>query len=231
MPAKTYQIGHRRRRSWRLLIVGLLAVILVGVVAYAYLQFRTDTQVVIKNSPGSTHPLVIPNAKTKHIDQGLFAFDVPADWKLIKHDTAAYSSYSYQSTLANADNRYLDIYIDKLPRTLAVNKAVKVQSQGSTLTHGEVSENCITYTTGSPRTAGGSQPLTVAAKWDGVDFLCDTDNTLRNVVGTSAPGTINQVILAGQTGGSHPLFFVYTDNNATPEYSIFYNILESFVVN
>lgn len=227
--AQKYKVGYRSRRSKRLIILAVV-IIVAGAGLYAvYVQFRKSTQVVIKNSAGTSQPFDIPNSKTLHYDQGFFGFDAPSDWKLIKHDTAPYDLYSYRSTLKNADNRYLDIYADKIPLTLAVNKSVAVRTQGGILSHGMVSENCTSFNTAPPRTVGGSQALTVNAKWDGVVFVCDLDNINRNAVGTSAADSINKVTLTGPTNGSHSYFFVYNDNNYTPDYTIFYNILESFI--
>ncbi len=228
MPQKTYEIGHRHHSHKRLLItLAVIAVLLLAGGLYVYKQFKESTKPIIKNTAGSSHQFVIPNSDVKHFDQGLFAFDLPGDWKLIKHDQAPYDLYSFHSTLVNADNRALDIYVDSLPQTLAVNKAVAVRAQGNNLSHGMVSENCTTFT--SPSTQG-AKPLAMPGKWDGVEFLCDNDNVMRNVVGTSAPGTINKVTLTGPTSGPHSFFFVYTDDNATPEYMIFYNMLESFKI-
>jgi hypothetical protein len=232
---KTYRVGHRSRRSRRAIIFAVFLLVVGGGIYYAYTQFQKDTQPVIHNSPGSTHAQDIPNSQTKHFDQGVFAYDAPADWSLLKHDTAPYDLYSYRSTLKNADNRYLDIYVDKIPLSLAVNKAVAVRAQGNNLSHGQASDNCTTFTNGGHQTAGQQQfssanPLTVAAKWDGVEFICDNDNTTRNVIGTSSPGNINKVTLTSLTTGLHSFFFVYTDNNSTPDYSIFYKMLETFIV-
>jgi len=220
--------GKSRIKKWT--ITTAVFVALGGAGYYAYLSVLESTKTVITNAPGRQVPQNIPNSETMHFDQPYFGFDAPADWKFIKHDTAPYSLYSYRSTLKNADNRYFDIYVDALPTNMAVNKTVAVRGQGMNLSHGMVSENCTTFTTGDVRTPGGAQALSVVAKWDGVEFMCDKDSVTRNVVGTSSPGAINRVELTGTTTGKHALFFVYTDNNYSPEYTIFYRMLESFVV-
>jgi hypothetical protein len=66
------------------------------------------------------------------------------------------------------------------------------------------------------------------AKWSGINFLCDLGNYLRDVVGTSSPEGINSVTLTGNTTGKHTLFFMYTDNTPSPDYSTFINALKSF---
>lgn len=230
MSQKTYEIGQRRHTTRKLAILGIILLLLSATGAYGYQQFKKETAPVIQNSAGRTYEQKIPNAETQRFDLGTFGFDAPADWKLIKHDTAPYNLYSYRSTLTNADNRYLDVYVDSVPQKLAVNKAVAVRPQGNNLSHGMVSENCTTFTTAGTVPSGAAKPLAVPAKWDGVEFLCDNDNVMRNVVGTSSPSQINKVTLVGPTAGTHSFFFVYTDNNATPAYDIFYKMLESVAV-
>jgi hypothetical protein len=234
MADKTYQIGRRHRRSKKLIVMIIVVLLVAGGSGYLYRQYSKETTAVIKNPAGTTKPLVIPNSQQQHFDYGLFSFDAPVDWKLVKHDTAPYSLYSYRSTLKNADNRTLDIYADGLPQNLAVNKAVDVRGQGATLSHGVASDNCTTFTSGGQQGAGmqgsSGKPLTIPSKWNGVEFICDNDNTTRNVIGTSAPGMVNKVVLNGPTGGQHAFFFVYTDNNATADYNIFYKMLDSFTV-
>lgn len=218
--------GRRKR-----LVVALLILILLagGGIWYLYRQFQIQTAPVIRNAKGTSREMVIPQSETKHFDQGFFGFDLPSDWKLIQQANAPYSLFSYQSTLKNADNRYLDIYADSVPVTMAVNKAVAVKSQGGNLSHGLVSENCTEFMSGA-NTPGSVKQLAVPAKWDGVEFLCDNDSKTRNVVGTGSVGNINKVVLKGASGSTHSFFFVYTDNNYTPDYTIFYKMLDSFTV-
>ena len=215
-----------RRRRHVVAIVSLLLIVLAGVGAYGYHYFMQDTATVIQNSAGTTKQAVIPDNQIKHFDQGGFSFDLPSDWALTKHDSALYDLYSFKATVTNADNRYLDIYVDKIPLKLAVNKEVALRSQGDVLSHGEVSENCLTFA----GTTTTSSALTIPTTWQGVNFLCDNDNKTRNVVGTGSPNSVNAITLKGQSGASHQFFYVYTDNNYTPDYAIFYHMLESFVV-
>jgi hypothetical protein len=229
MPRKSDENDHKRLKR-RLIIAAILAALLAAGGYYLYQEFKRQTQPVIKNASGSSREQEIPNSETQRFDYETFAFAAPLDWKLIKHETAPYNLYSYRSSLKNADNRYLDIYIDKIPETMAVNKAITVRPQGKQLAHGLVSENCTTLAAAPAKSASGAKPLSYTAKWDGAEFNCDNDNVMRNVVGTSAPGSVNKVTLAGPTTGSHTVFFVYTDHNATPDYSIIYNILSSFTV-
>jgi hypothetical protein len=205
----------------------VITLALIGGGAYAYLSFKRDTQAVMKNNPGKaiTSTIAASDTPNAHFDETSFAFDLPGDWKRLQPDlNGLYKKYSYQAGQKNADNRWLDVYADGLPLEMPVNKAVAVRSEGSHLSHGMVSDNCSEFTPQST-----PKKLKVTAKWDGVDFLCDMDAVTRNVVGTSAPGSVNKVELTN-AGTKHTFFFVYTDNNYNPEYGIFYRMLDSFTV-
>jgi hypothetical protein len=209
------------------IVTVLATLILVGGGAYAYFFFTKDTETTISNNPiiGETKTIASPAATNLRFDEEAFTFSLPADWKKLgPANTSSYPKYSYQATLKNADNRYLDIYMDKLPLDMAVNKAVAVKAEGAKLSHGSVSDNCANFTA----RPGGA--LKVQAKWDGVDFLCDMDSMTRNVTGTSAQGSINKVELISPGMSKHTFFFVYTDNNFSPDYGIFYDFLDSFSV-
>lgn len=152
--------------------------------------------------------------------------NLPADWKRLQPDlNGPYKKYSYQAGLKNADNRWVTVYVDGLPVKTAVNKALAVRAEGAKLSHGMVSANCAEFT---PKPSANA--LVAPAKWDGIDFLCDLDSTTRNVVGTSAPGSVNKVTLTNAGFTPHSFFFVYEDNNFTPDYDIFYKMLDSFSV-
>jgi hypothetical protein len=228
---KMYKKPPKSPRRFRKKYIALLvlALLLVAGGWYGYRQYEQSTIPVIQNNAGRTYPMDIPNSKTKHFDEVFFGFDLPADWRQVEHSGAPYNLYSFQSTLKNADNRSLDIYADTLPTTLAVNRFLAVKSQGSNVSHGQVSDNCTTLIPSSAGT-GSTRQLSVPARWDGVDFLCDNDRTTREVIGTSSPGNVNKVTLNGPTKGPHSFFFVYDDKNVTPDYSIIYNVLDSFTV-
>jgi hypothetical protein len=121
-------------------------------------------------------------------------------------------------------DRRIDIYIDNVPSSLAVNRLLPVQvNQDQLQPQGVVSDNCTDFTT---PTAQSAQTGTIDAKWNGVDFLCDTGNYERDVVAIgSASGPIS---LTGPKTSTHKILLVYTDNTTQPDYSIFTAIVESF---
>lgn len=218
------KLSHKIRHT---IITIFLTLLLVGGGAYAYIFFSKDITASITPSSGiqSSRTIASPAATNLKYDEAAFSFSLPAQWKKTGEiSNVSTHKYSYQSTVKNAENRYLDIYIDTLPLTMAVNKAVAVRSEGSALSHGMVSDNCAEFTA---KPAGAA---TVPAKWDGVDFICDMGSTGRNVIGTSSEGSINKVELTNVGFTKHSFFFVYTDHNYNPDYGIFYDFLDSFTV-
>ena len=225
MAGQVYRVGRRgRRRHWRRgVAVFLLLTASVGYLVYR--QISSDVQPVIANPKQAVRTVVAERPEVQRFDFASFRFNLPPDWKQVNTTNSASHKFSFQSTQKNADNRYLDVYVDQLPTTMALNKAVAVRAEGAKLSHGLASDNCTNFTTAP---ASGSTVLSFPAKWDGVDFICDNDNITRNVLGTSSPGAVNQVVLTGPSTGRHAFFFVYTDNNYSPEYAIFYGMLDSF---
>lgn len=210
------------------IVTVIVTLFLVGGAGYAYWFFQKDTQTSFTSNPGRAQVSTIEslNPAGAKFDEATFTMELPGDWKRLQPDLSGpLKKYSYQAGLKNADNRYLSIYVDGLPQTMAVNKALAVRGEGAKLSHGMISENCTEFTA---KTAANQ--LAVPAKWDGIDFLCDLDTKTRNVVGTSSPGNVNKVVLTNAGFTQHSFFFVYEDNNFTPEYDIFYKMLESFTV-
>ena len=66
------------------------------------------------------------------------------------------------------------------------------------------------------------------AKWESIDFICDSGNYQRDVVGSVSGDGLNNINLTGPTKGPHRYFFTYTDNNSQPDYAIFSEALKSF---
>ena len=147
-----------------------------------------------------------------------------------KHQSI-YTIYQFKSTGPGyAGNRSLDIFEDSSLPNFAVNRMLPVtpnEEGGLTTDASLVSDNCSAYTTG-PTT--GRKTIAEPAKWQGIDFLCDMGNTLRNVVGTGSKDGLNTVIVQTPTSRPHHYFFVYTEGNDKPDYSFFVNAINSFKV-
>lgn len=204
-----------------------VTLLIIGGVGFGYYYFTQETATTVTNNPGPVLRRTVEglNPSTAKFDEAAFTFALPNDWKRLEPIlTGPYQTYTYQSAKKNAENRKLYVYVDGIPLDRPLNKVVRVDAAGDSLNHGEISAQCTDFT---PKTGA----LKVPAKWDGVDFLCDMDSWSRNVVGTSAPGSINKVTLTNLSSASrHDFFIIYEDNNYNPDYSIFYEMLGSFKV-
>ena len=218
-----YRLGHQSRHHYWLYILTVL--VIAGLIIGAVIVIRrtltpnavlTQSKVVTQYFSGGDTP-------TQKIIERTFSVVIPASWQKAGNPGSPYTIYSWQGTGNDADRR-IDIYLDNVPVNLAVNRLLPVQVNLDQLQPlGSVSDNCTTFTT---PTAQSAQTGTIAAKWNGIDFTCDTGNYERDTVAIgSSSGSIS---LTGPTTGAHRLLLVYTDNTTQPDYSIFTAIVESF---
>jgi len=220
-----YRIGERRQSHTKLIIWSTGFVMLIGIiVGAAFLFLKPDTQIITPPHPTVDH-IMATQQQTTIMQTSLFSIALPTDWKTRTTDETPRPTYSWAGTSGANDARWINVYIDKaIPATLAVNRVLPIASAGADLTlPTNVSDNCTTFTGAAP----AGQP-SVAAKWQGISFLCDTANYQRDVVGTSSLEGVNTVTVHGTQAGSHNFFFTYTDNSASPDYTIITNALKSF---
>lgn len=219
-----YRLGDnpikRRHRHWALLLV---MVLLIGGGIVGGRRLLHTATIISPPPPPVTHQVVGSDSALQTFNESMFTLKLPQSWKYDGQKTP--NSYVWQSTGRVNAGRELTVYVDTLPTTLGVNRAVAVQASGARLTvTSSVSDNCAGFTTAS----GSATTGTAAAKWQGLDFVCDVGNYERDVVGTVSPDGINKVVLTGATSGRHSLFFTYTDDNIQPDFTIFTAALQSF---
>jgi hypothetical protein len=224
------------RRKWTLRRrIALVLMILVGVFTGAagllvYIDMRQDGAVVQGKSLTVAQAMGTGTKKLM-VNEPLFNLELPGDWKeQTRTNLPTEHSITWQATKKNEDNRSLKIYLDTPPATQAVNKILPVTVQGSSLALGEMSDNCVNFTSGGsmdPKKA--VQNTNRSAKWGSVDFICDTGSVFDNKIGVGAPDGLNQIVMTGQKG-AHKYFFLYIDRNIHPDNSILTNALESFRV-
>lgn len=166
-----------------------------------------------------------PSSQLRYETKRSFRVGIPMSWEVAPPPNVPYTVYSWRGTGADAPRR-LDLYIDTIPASLAVNRLLPVTPDGDRLSiAGEVSDNCVRFTARTSASAAtGAEP----AKWSGVSFLCDVSNYERDVVGTGSPAGVNSATVTGSATGEHKVFFVYTDNSASPDYTIFEDVIKSF---
>jgi hypothetical protein len=222
-------ILHRRNKRTRTITALVVVVLIIGAAAvFGKGYFTADTS--ISPTPAAVVSTIHDTrTTTKHIDDQLFSFDVPRDWEATQVSGLTAGSKSWQNTKDNKGVRVITLYMDNIPANFAVNRVVALRAEsGRLFVDGSVSDNCTNFTGTSvasgPNAGNGKAP----AKWQGVNFICDTGNYLRNVVGTGSIDGLNTVKLTGQNVGAHNVFITYTDNSASPNFGIFTDMLQSF---
>lgn len=223
-----YHLGLKPKTSHRLLLwVGVLGLlVLLGVGLYLFARQYLKSETTIKQSDAVVTKVTVNAPPLRLFDQADFTMQLPTDWTLATQTSKPYNLLRWQGGGKSKVGRFMEVYQDTIPANFAVNRVMPVEASGNTVAVlGEVSDNCADFTNtgGAPQTSRGT-----AAKWHGVDFLCDLGNYERNVVGTSSVGAINSLTMRSASGTTHKYFFTYTDNNINPDFSTFYNALGSF---
>jgi hypothetical protein len=218
-----------KKRRWPKRLVILLVV--VGIAALFYWFFSRDN-FKTSGSATSLKPTNFEEGPKVHITEPLYSFDLPSDWKELKRQTYPYKMVTWKGTAREADARTIDVYTDTIPQEVPLNRIIPVTSQDDRLGVSSSSDNCIQFTgnaaTLTPYEATKARPT--VTQWQGVKFLCDIPNSLRNVTGAASSEAMNRVSLNGVKGGKHSYFFVYTDHTAHPEQKTFTDMLISFRV-
>jgi hypothetical protein len=223
MNEHTYHVDRSTSRRRRQLVRTLWLLAVIAVVAGGlWLQGAMKPDTVIGDAkPTTTHIGLLP---TQNFQLRTFQINLPEDWKQVT-PAVEHATYSWRGATAENNARALDIYVDATPSNFAVNRVVSLVANGAGVQAiGSISNNCSTFTL-----AGATDPQTGIApsKWNGIDFLCDMANYIRNVVGTSSAEGINTVNVAGPSG-THKYFFVYTDHSGEPNFDTFTQALQSF---
>lgn len=166
-----------------------------------------------------------------------FSFTLPGPWKLSAQDwDARYHSYQWTSSDKRNNGRLFRVYENTIPADQAVNYLLPVTVENNAMVFGTVSGNCVDFTEGAtPQSQRPTDiPLDKAAlpsRWGSVDFLCDNGYVANQVVGAASSEAINTITLSGSKSGKRKFFFMYQDNNITPDFGQFQTILSTFKVN
>lgn len=220
-----YKLGrsthHSHKIAAALLFIAICGTVFGVVWLVKYLQ---PENTVSQSEPRTTH-VSVAAPKTKTVKGDGFSMEVPEKWKSVKNDTI-YNMYSWQGTGKVDSPRRVDVYVDKLPTTMSLNRMLPVKADNDGLViAGDVSENCVNFTDKkNMNRLTGDAP----AKWSGINFYCDMSNYVRNVVGIGSSDGTNFVRVKGESGKTHKFFIVYTDHSAEADYDVFTDILDSF---
>ncbi|MGH7241623.1 MAG: hypothetical protein ACREGB_04985 [Candidatus Saccharimonadales bacterium] len=219
-----YRLGereHRHRKLYFWLSVFTLIVIGCYFGARHFLKSNTETS----GSPVKVTNVAFSQPKTQKVDTPLFTMDIPAGWKprVDRYDIPL-PAYSWQGSSGEDRSRWLSVYIDASVADFAVNRALHVEANGPLMNIiSAVSDNCTSYTG-----AANTQTSRTPAKWENIDFICDSGNYERDVVGTVSSAGMNNVTITGVVKGAHHYFFTYTDDSSQSDYTIFTSALKTF---
>jgi len=203
--------------------------VLVGL-AYYFIVVKSSTKTTLSNN---NKPLVstVKNADgNTTVDEADFSFNLPGKWKLSAQNwDARYKSWQWQFQDKRYAGRLFMVYEDRIPTNAAYNYMLPVSASGNGLQVGQISTNCTNFTTDQTIVSTNVSGTTAAlSKWQGISFLCDYDRQQLQYVGTSSQEGINVVTLTGPTRGTHKYFFLYEDNDISPDLGVAGNILPSF---
>jgi hypothetical protein len=219
-----YRLGEREHHHRKLYItLGIFAVIIVAGIIFAKQFLSSDTK-IDNSAPAAVTAVTYEQTKLQQVDVPHFTMSIPATWKVSTINAEEPKpTYIWQGTTGEDKNRWISVFVDKPLTAFAVNRALHIQSNGATITViGSTSDNCTSFT-GPANTQTGKTP----AKWETIDFLCDSGNYQRDVVGIVSPDGLNNVDITGTAKGTHRYFFTFTDNTNQPDYSIFTSALRS----
>ena len=220
-----YRLGeplahYHKRIVW----VVVIAVVLVTVIAFLLVHYLVRANMAIGPTPPATTTSVASGVATKTLDEPLFTIALPTDWQLAASMSSP-SMYRFVATAKPDNARWLDVYVDSVPNNFAMNRMLPVQANGTGITViGTVSDNCVNFTGPGVTVGSGTAP----AKWEGITFTCDTGNYIRDVVGIGTGTADNSVALTSTDKGTHKFYFVYTDNDASADYTLFTSALKTF---
>lgn len=218
-----YRLGEREHNHHKLyILLGIFLLLVVGGYFAARNLLQSNTE--ISGSPAKVTSVAFEQPKAQKVDTPLFSMNIPGNWKpRTNANDVPVATYSWQGASGEDRSRWISVYVDMDLKTFAVNRALHVEANGAYMNViSTVSDNCTSYT--GAATNQGSTP----AKWENIDFQCDSGNYERDVVGTVSTNGMNNVTITGTTKGPHHYFFTYTDNSSQPDYTVFSEALKSF---
>lgn len=228
-----YKIGkHNRHWKRKFFVISSLLIISAIIVGGIALLLRENAKgvVEVQDSGAQSRAFVPANQQTRlNINEPTFTMQLPGDWREIsRNKDSRYQSIEWQWQ-DKIKNRWLTIYIDRIPADMVFNRLMPVEIDSeSTLVFGTMSDNCLKFSgAGNPSTS--EKKITkVLSKWQNVEFWCDMDNTVDNVVGVGndVDGTIMN--LKGPSSGNHKYLFVYTDRSVPENQDALQLALQTF---
>lgn len=226
-----YRIGKHHHTRFKRAVWTIIALsIVLGIGAGVYFAYKifTTTETTATLPAAVVHEFAPPATADRLFDEEHFAIRLPEDWQLKSSgNTGRYNIYSFQATQKHKDNRWLEVYVDRVPTNMSFNRLLPVYiHENRFVVASSVSDNCMDLT--EQKATNSAAEETVQLKWQGVSFTCDITNNLRNVVGVGSSENGQNLPLVSSSGVKHVFYFVYIDHNISPDYQILERAIESF---
>ncbi|MDQ3123883.1 MAG: hypothetical protein M3Q14_04335 [bacterium] len=226
-----YQHGKRTRQTRNTKVfLGVFAIVGAALVTAALIVSK---DIGNSTAPKTNVPIVTEVGENEEdklqINEKLFSFKLPSDWKLLEKRNDQNHFYVWTATKKGASDRKLTIYVDTMPGEPKIVRLQPITPENKKLFLGNISGDCVGF---AGNTSVNRQPKDTTpfnAKWENVSFLCDPIVN-NQTVGT---GTVSGGIATPLTGsqGKHTYFFFYQDHNIRPDDKILIDALKSFQVN
>lgn len=197
-----------------------------GVVAQQYLQAETN---IGPAPPAVVTKVLAAETSVKNFDAGPVSLALPKDWEAFKEAGVPDTAYSWRNTAKNKGVQVMTAYVDAMPTApIAFNRVLVVEAAEDRMqVAGSVSDNCVDFVENGRTPGTGTGKVT--ARWNGVQFLCDSANFSRDVVGIASTESINGITLHGQSGAHH-VFLTFSDASISPKNEIFAAAVDSLHV-
>jgi len=223
-----YKINKRRRHGYKIVAVVFVVIpliaLIVGGIWYLVLKNNKTT---ISNFTQANGEVATVEEATRSFSTESFSVSLLSTWVFVgkMNPAADQTYYEYQDKNPKESNRLLEIYVDNYPTNFSVNRILPVQVENNKLLPSDnVSDDCSTFG-GIPVNASASGLW--VAKWQGISFNCSV-NQPRNYVAAATVTSGIGIPLQGIKSGKHTYMFVYIDQNAASNYTLFGPILKSF---
>ena len=213
------------RHKIRYIFLLVIFLVISGLIIY-FVILLSHSKTIIHQSQAVVKYYSAPISSSQTITEPNFSFSLPKTWQAVNIQSSLYKIFQFKSNTSNAE--VLDIYQNIIPINMAVNRELSIQADGSTMVaNGNVSSNCLNFT----KTNSNSSSVIIPARWQGVNFLCDSGNYERDVVGTGSSVGINTIVLQSPTLGPQRFFFTFTTYSLQPNFSVLYQVINSFRLN
>lgn len=219
---------RRRRRFIRILLASFVVLLILGgIIIYDLIKNQSRE---IEGENLTISQTFGEDDATQLINEPTYTMKLPADWKETARINDTYrSGATWTATKDKESDRFITVFVDKIPQNYPLNRVIPVGSASGVLTLGNVSDRCQSFTRGGTfDEAKAVKTRPTLSKWEDVEFICNMPRPSENEIGTSSEQGINTVTVNGDQQGKHKYFFVYTDHNTQPNNQIFVDILNSF---